>query len=123
MFNKLKNWIKRTIERYKNRKTLSKIKYNLQQSENILEEKGYRSNEQHYDYSCDTIHIYLHNKPLFLVKGASYEKGTITLHFNNSIANLLEASLILYCWTCLLPELPGSRYQQYIRRCEGYVNG
>jgi len=123
MFRKVRNWIQRTIKKYKNKKVLSKVEYNLQQSESILEEKGYRNGEKHYDYSYDTIHIYLRKKPLFMATNASYRKGIITLHFNNDITGLLEASLTLYCWTCFLPGLPNSRYRQYQRRIGDNVNG
>lgn len=100
-----------------------KVKHNLQQSESILEEKGYRESEQHYDYDRNTIHLYLKKRPLFIIKGSSYTGGTVTLHFDSSIAGLLEASLTIYCWACLLPELENSIYQQYKRRCKSYVDG
>lgn len=104
-------------------KTLSKVRYNIQESEYILEEKGYRKNEKHYDYNYNTIHVYIRKKPFYIMKGASYSKGVITIQFNNDIVGLLEASLSLYCWACCLPGLKGSKYQQYMRRCNDYVNG
>lgn len=100
---------------------LQKVKYNLMCSDMILEEKGYRD-KQHYDYDNNEIHIYLKQKPLFVAKGASYKDGIVSLCFNNNLKDLLEASLTIYCWTCLLPGLENSKYQQYIRRCISYVD-
>lgn len=117
----IKDMLQKIKRVFQSRKILKKVKYNLECSDIILKEKGYHDQQQ-YDYSNNEIHIYLTQDPLFIAEGASYKNGIVSLHFNNDLKDLLEASLTIYCWTCLLPGLKNSKYQQYIRRCTSYVD-
>lgn len=121
VLSRIKELIRKIIKAFCNRKILLKIRHNLEYSDIILKEKGYHK-KQYYDYNDNEIHVYLTRDPPFIAEGASYKNGILSLRFNNNLEDLLEASLTIYCWTCLLPGLSGSKYQQYIRRCKGYVD-
>lgn len=121
ILSSIKDLLQKIKKAFRNRKILLKVRHNLECSDIILEEKGYHE-KQHYDYDNNEIHVYLTRDPSFTAEDASYKNGIISLRFNNNLKDLLEASLTIYCWACLLPGLSGSKYQQYIRRCRSYVD-
>ena len=107
---KVKLWYKNT----KTKRTLKLIKSTLTECEDILTEKGYRSNERHYKYGHHKLYIFIHkNIILTAPTGGNYHKGTVTVRFNDSVSTLMEASLLVYCWCCCLPPIKSSKYQRY----------
>lgn len=112
------------IVTFTERKNIAKIEDIINKCEEILVEKGYNKKAKKYRYHYYKKDIIVHiDKVKSLVMIPIHSKllndSIIMISFkkNNSIkenmAALLEASLELYCWTCCLPALQGSRYQQY----------
>ena len=95
-----------------------KIKETIDSDENILREKGYLKN----------THINISNYKLSLNINSSITlpnlpehgllKNNILLIKYSSAQTLLEASLSVFVWACLLPALENSVYKQYEKEAE-----
>ena len=120
MFNLLKelwSWIK-------NKKVISKIKNILDTCDGILEEKGYHDQDEHYKIKDHKLYVNIHYYK-GKIDGLRFNSitSTMVLIFNfTTLTSLLDISLDIYCWCCLLSPLQKSRYQQYKRMCNVYVS-
>jgi hypothetical protein len=89
-----------------------KISDIIKESKHILVEKGYVTEEQNIIFTDNMISIPIFDisKIPFLLRYSFKTKNKVIILCHDT---LLEASLDLYCWTCLLPGLKHSTYQQY----------
>ena len=115
---------KRILFRWNNRKVISKIDGILHQCDDILEEKGYHNKDEVHKIENHKLYVNIH-----YYKGKISEllfddiTSTMVLTFNfTTLSSLLDISLNIYCWCCLLLPLQGSRYQQYKKEWKLYVS-
>lgn len=95
-----------------------KIKETINSDENILREKGYLKNTHisisNYELSLNiNSNVTLPNLPKH-----GLLKNNILLIKYSSAQTLLEASLSVFVWACLLPALENSVYKQYEKEAE-----
>ena len=120
LFKRIKNFI---ISWFQNKIRSREIQKVLDICDIILEEKGYHDHNKTYWYDHNILYFDISNAHNITQKLPYYitiKDNTIMIKFSN-VKMLLETSLEMYCWCCLLKPLPYSRYQQYERAVHDYA--
>lgn len=120
MTQKLIIWIQRQIEHlilFILHPCLNlKIKETIESDQDILREKGYILLSEQFSISCWKLSFVL--KPNIKLVNIPYhsilEGNKISLCYN-SVKELLEASLSVFVWACLLQPQENSTYSRYER--------